>query len=74
MDAEVYNNSYELINSTEVTLNIKNDKGKNYDYTFSKSNNGYKLGGISFPPGEYSYQAKTNVNNNLYYKKVFYRS
>lgn len=72
MDAEVYNNSYELINSTEVTLNIKNDKGKNYDYTFSKSNNGYKLGGISFPPGEYSYQAKTNVNNNLYYKKGFF--
>lgn len=69
MDAEVYNNSYELITDPEVTVTIKNPEGKAFDYTFSRTNRGYKLGGIFFPPGEYSYEARVKINGALYSKK-----
>jgi hypothetical protein len=69
MDAEVYNQSYELINDPDVTVSVKNEEGKTFEYTFSKTLKSYHLGGISFPPGEYSWEAKVKINNNLFSKK-----
>jgi hypothetical protein len=59
-DAEVYNNSYELISNPEVTLVLTNEKNQQFNYTFTKSNNSYKLKIGSLPPGEYNYKAITN--------------
>lgn len=72
MDAEVYNNSYELITDPEVSIVISNSAGKNFSYTFSKTAKGYKLNAGIFPPGEYTYEAKVKVVDKLYnYKGVF---
>ena len=68
-DAEVYNKSYELITEPDVTATIYDQRGKKYEYTFSKNQKTYRLSGIFFPPGEYQYEAKTKVNGISYTKK-----
>ena len=55
--AELYNESYELINKPEMHITIF-DQDKRYPYVFRKTSNAYHLNAGSFPPGEYSYIAK----------------
>jgi hypothetical protein len=61
-DAEVYNESYELINSSDVEMEIRSSEGKKYQYTFSKNSNTYTLDAGLFGVGNYSYTAKATVN------------
>ncbi len=61
MEAEVYNESYELINEPEVNIEIENSKGRKYPFTFNKTSNAYRLNAGMFPPGDYKYRAKTKV-------------
>ncbi|MFN5459543.1 MAG: hypothetical protein ACK5AY_06515 [Bacteroidota bacterium] len=68
-DAEVYNKSYELITDPDVTATIIDKSGKKYDYNFSRNQKTYRLGGIFFPPGDYSYEVRTKVDAVLYTKK-----
>lgn len=68
-DAEVYNQSYELIQTPDVMLNITDDKGTVYKYTFSKSARAYHLNAGLKSPGEYSWEASTKVGNETYTKK-----
>jgi hypothetical protein len=65
-NAELYNDSYELVNSPDVKLRVKNKSGNNYDYLFSKSGNAYILDAGVLPSGEYSYQANTNLGSKKY--------
>jgi len=65
-DAEVFNPSYELITDQEVSMIIKDSARKQFSYTFSKTNNGYHLNAGNFPPGDYSYEARVKMNNQLY--------
>lgn len=58
-DAELYNDSYELINEPEININITNEDGKNYTFTFSKTPNAYYLNAGVLPVGNYTYLAKT---------------
>jgi hypothetical protein len=66
MEAEVYNQSYELINEPEVSIVISNSENKKYPFTFSKTTNAYRLSGGIFPVGEYKYEAKVKVGEKLY--------
>jgi hypothetical protein len=59
IEAEVYNESYELINAPEVNIDIENSQGKKFPFTFSKTSNAYRLNAGMFPPGEYRYKAHT---------------
>lgn len=59
-DAEVYNNSYELVSNPEVTLVLTNEKNQQFNYTFTKNNTSYQLNIGTLPPDEYSYKAITN--------------
>lgn len=67
--AEVYNKSYELINEPDVTLILTNPEGKKFNYTFSKTSNSHKLNLGLLPFGEYKYEAKVKVNNELFVKQ-----
>jgi len=58
-DAELYNDSYELINEPEININITNEDGKNYTFTFSKTPNAYYLNAGVLPVGNYTFLAKT---------------
>lgn len=65
-DAEVYNQSYELINTPVVSLEIINADGKRFPYTFTQTGKAYFLNAGLFPTGEYKYEAKTKVNDKTY--------
>ncbi len=67
--AEVYNKSYELITEPDVTLVLTNPEGKKFNYTLSKTTNAYKLNIGILPFGEYKYEAKVKVNNELFVKQ-----
>ena len=66
--AEVYNQSYELVTEPDVTLILKDDKGKAYNYTFNKKQTMYSLSAGQFTAGEYSYEAKVKFGDKLYTK------
>ncbi|MGB3080477.1 MAG: hypothetical protein WBB31_15460 [Saprospiraceae bacterium] len=59
---ELYNDSYELINTPEVSIRIKNKQGEEFDYTFNTSGQSYALEIGRFPEGSYSWTATTEVN------------
>ncbi len=66
--AEVYNQSYELVTEPDVTLVLKDEKGKSYNYTFTKKQSMYSLSAGRFPAGEYSYVASVKYGDKLYTK------
>jgi hypothetical protein len=63
LDAEVYNESYELINAGDVQLTAQNNGGKKYTFTFSKTEKAYTLDMGLLAPGNYSYEASIVVGN-----------
>ncbi|MFA7081758.1 MAG: hypothetical protein WC135_04020 [Bacteroidales bacterium] len=75
LDAELYNESYELVNDAEVKITIRNQDKKQYPYMFSRTSNAYHLNLGVFPAGEYSYIATTNYGGKaLRVEGVFYVS
>lgn len=62
LDAELYNDSYELINEPDATLTIKNESGKDFPFQFSKNNKSYVLRAGFFPAGNYTYEGKVVYN------------
>ncbi len=61
--AEIYNESYELINNEDVTVDITNSEGKVFSYIFSKNNKLYFLEIGTLPVGNYSYSAHSKIDN-----------
>lgn len=61
IDAEVYNQSFELINDPDVNITISNENDEKFPFTFSKTFNSYHLNAGLLPPGNYRYSA--NVKN-----------
>ncbi|MCB0554503.1 MAG: hypothetical protein KDD02_13215 [Phaeodactylibacter sp.] len=71
-DAELYNQSFELVNDPDASLVITDSEGKDFSYTFNKSGNTYQLNAGILPVGNYSYRASTNYNGeNLSYNGQF---
>ena len=68
-EAEVYNESYELINQPEINLIITDENNKSYPFVFGKTDKAYYLNSGNFPVGTYKYQATVKVGNNLYQKR-----
>lgn len=72
LDAEVYNESYELINDPEVEITIRNSRGDTYPFVFGKTANAYQLNAGILPVDSYTYDASVRVGDNLYnYKGEF---
>jgi hypothetical protein len=69
MEAEVYNQSYELINEPEVSINIINEANKKFPFTFGRTNNAYRLNAGMLPVGEYRYEAQVKVGDKIYTQK-----
>jgi hypothetical protein len=68
-EAEVYNESYELINDPEVSVAISNAEEKKFLFTFNKTTNAYRLNAGNFPIGNYRYEAKVKVGSKMYSEK-----
>jgi len=60
MEAELYNESYELVNDEDVQCVVKGDNGKEFTYALDKTLNAYYLNAGILPVGNYTALAKTN--------------
>ena len=59
--SEYYNENYELNNSKEVRIDLKNEKGEKFNYVFSKfPNSSYYLNIPSLSEGKYFFTASYN--------------
>jgi hypothetical protein len=65
-DAEVYNQSYELINTPEVNLDIIDENNNRFHSTFSRTANAYHLDAKQQKVGQYRYEAKVKVGDKTY--------
>lgn len=61
INAELYNDAFELINIPDVSISIKQNDGKSYSFLFSRTSNAYTLNAGTLPPGAYQYTAKTSL-------------
>jgi hypothetical protein len=66
LQAELYNDAYNLINEPEVSAEIKSETGKKYSFLFSKQNKAYQLDAGVLPYGVYNYSAKTQLGEKKY--------
>lgn len=62
LEAEIYNDAFELVNEAEVKLSLFDSLNKEFKYVFSKTNNNYRLNLGNLKAGEYKYSAKYNHN------------
>lgn len=60
-NAELYNDSYELINDPEITISLINENGDKYTFTFNRTSSSYFLNAGVLPAGFYNYQAKVKL-------------
>lgn len=56
-DAELYNRTYEQVNDPDVFLEVRDEEGNEFRYTFSRQLSAYTLSLGRFPVGEYRYTA-----------------
>jgi len=59
---ELYNASYELINTPDVNLSVKNADGKEYNFLLNRVGKGYQLNAGVLPTGSYNYKATASYN------------
>ena len=64
-DAEVYNESYELITDPEVTITITASDGKKYPFVFYKTSDSYYLNAGSLPVDNYTYFARVQAGDQI---------
>ncbi len=66
LDAELYNDSYELTNTPDATITITDEQGKDFPFQFSKTQNSYTLQAGYFPAGSYTYNASATLNGKQF--------
>ena len=68
IDAELYNDSYQLVNDPEVNIVISDENKKSFPYSFTRTANAYYLNAGSLPPGNYTYKASTSFGGKVFQK------
>lgn len=63
LDAELYNENFELINVPEVNLQLTDEQGKKNNYSLNKNDHSYSLNLGNLAAGKYSYTANTSWNS-----------
>jgi hypothetical protein len=69
MNAELYNDALQLVNTPEVNINLKSSSGKKYSYLFTRSRQSYQLNAGVLPVGNYSYTATTQLGKQPFSTK-----
>ena len=62
LNAELYNKSFELVNGPEASIKLKDEEGRDFSYTFSRSGNAYRLEAGVLAPGRYTWKATTALD------------
>lgn len=66
LNAELYNNAFELVNTPDVNVSLTSRSGKSYSFVFSRTTNAYSLDAGVLPAGGYSYNARTELGKDKY--------
>lgn len=66
LNAELYNDALELINTPDVKIDLKSQDNKNYSFLFTRSGQSYQLDAGALPAGEYTYTATTKSGNRQF--------
>lgn len=66
LNAEVYNDAFERITSEEVTIDIQNTNGEEFNFTFDIQGNNYYLNAGHLPTGDYFFSSKVDVGNESF--------
>lgn len=61
LNAELYNDALELVNTPDVKIELKSDSGKNYSFLFTRTGQSYQLDAGTLPSGDYSYAASAKL-------------
>ncbi len=69
LNAVLYNDSYQAVNTPDVSISLQNDAGKRYRFLFSKKENTYQLDAGALPAGSYRYEASVRLGNAAYSAK-----
>ncbi|WP_158827047.1 hypothetical protein [Mucilaginibacter lacusdianchii] len=69
LNAELYNDALELVNTPDVNVSIKSNAGKHYSYLFSRNGKSYQLNASTLPVGDYSYIATAKLGRETFTAK-----
>jgi hypothetical protein len=69
LNAELYNDALQLVNTPEVNITLKNNSGKSYSYLFSRIGQSYQLNAGALPVGNYSYAATSKLGKQAFTAK-----
>jgi len=73
MKAEVYNEAFEKITNTEVTILIKNEDDDELNFTFDVAGEEFMLNAGKLPVGDYSFQAMTTIGSQTHTEEGNFR-
>lgn len=65
-NAELYNESYELNNEPEITIELLEENGDKYNFVFNRTSTAYILNAGILPSGFYNYKAKVKLADKEY--------
>ncbi len=66
INAVLYNDSYVPLNTPDVSLQLKNEAGKLYNFLFSRTGTTYQLDAGMLPAGNYTFSASTALGDKKY--------
>jgi hypothetical protein len=64
--AELYNPAFELVNTPEVAIVLKDEEGREFPYAFSRTSTAYRLDAGRLPAGRYTWRATTELQGERY--------
>ena len=64
--AEVYNDVFERITNEEVNIDIKNENGDEFHFTFDVRGESYYLNTGNLPAGNYTFDAEVSIGEELH--------
>jgi hypothetical protein len=66
LNAELYNDALQLINTPDVKIDLKSKAGKTYSFVFTRNGQSYQLNAGALPPDYYTYSASTKLGDKLF--------
>jgi hypothetical protein len=66
LNAELYNDALELVNTPDIRIELKSRSGKNYSFLFTRNGQSYQLDAGALPVDEYIYSASTKLGNETF--------
>ncbi|WP_222537551.1 hypothetical protein [Pedobacter polysacchareus] len=66
INALLYNDSYVAVNAPDVSLQLKNEAGKVFNFLFSRTTAAYQLDAGMLPAGNYTFTASTTLGDKKY--------